>query len=146
MSAAGFLRKLVRVVPPVDLAFSACEAIAELIKADPEEVKKALELDPALIGLDFGEAIEALKEGKKVARSGWNGNGLFVFKQVPSPIDAAIVPKMTSLPQSVKDEFVKRGQGPNYCNQMAIVKPDGSVDSWVASSADTFAEDWEIVK
>lgn len=94
---------------------------------------------------NFGEAIEALKEGKRVARSGWNGKGMFVFKQVPSPISKDIVPKMTSLPQSVKDEFVRRDQGPTYVNQMAIVKPDGSVDSWVASSSDTFAEDWVIL-
>ena len=93
----------------------------------------------------FGEAIEALKLGKRVARLGWNGKGMFVFKQVPSPIPADIVPRMTSLPQSVKDEFVRREQGPNYVNQMAIVKTDGSVDSWVASSSDTFAEDWCIL-
>jgi len=97
-------------------------------------------------GMNFGLALEAMKKGKKVARSGWNGKGLFVFKQVPSPIGPDIVPKMTSLPQSVKDEFINRGQGPNYCNQMAIVKQDGSVDSWVASSSDTFADDWMIVE
>ena len=70
---------------------------------------------------------------------------MFVFKQVPTKIDAGIVPRMTSLPESVKEEFIKRDQGPNYCNQMAIVKADGSVDSWIASSSDTFAEDWHIV-
>ncbi len=95
--------------------------------------------------LNFGFAIEALKLGKRIARKGWNGKGMFVFRQVPSPIPAHIVPGMTSLPQAVKDEFIKREQGPNYVNQMAIVKPDGSVDSWVASSSDTFAEDWEIL-
>tara|TARA_R110002020_G_scaffold457122_2_gene673931 strand:+ start:1830 stop:2120 length:291 start_codon:yes stop_codon:yes gene_type:complete len=95
--------------------------------------------------MNFGEAIEALKQGKMISRKGWNGSGMFVFKQVPSPIKAEIVPNMTSLPQEVKDEFLKRKQGPNYQNQMAIVKADGTVDSWVASSSDTFAEDWEIV-
>lgn len=99
-----------------------------------------------MAGMPFGMAIEVMKQGKKVARTGWNGKGMFVFKQVPSPIKPEIVPNMTSLPQSVKDEFIKRNQGPNYCNQMAIVKPDGSVDSWVASSSDTFAEDWCVVE
>jgi hypothetical protein len=96
-------------------------------------------------GMTFGHAIEALKLGKRIARKGWNGKGMFVFKQVPSPIPSHIVPVMTSLPQSVKDEFVRREQGPNYVNQMAIVKPDGSVDSWVASSSDTFADDWQLL-
>lgn len=93
----------------------------------------------------YGAAIEALKVGKRVQRQGWNGKGMFVFKQVPAQIPTGVVPGMTSLPQSVKDEFIARNQGPHYCNQMAIVKPDGTVDSWVASSADTFAEDWVIL-
>ena len=96
-------------------------------------------------GLNYGHAIEALKKGSRVTRTGWEGKGLFVFKQVPSPIKAEIVPKMTSLPQSVKEEFMRREQGPNYQNQLALVKQDGSVDSWVASSSDTFAEDWIIL-
>ena len=29
--------------------------------------------------MDFGEAIKALKEGKKVARKGWNGNGMYLY-------------------------------------------------------------------
>lgn len=28
--------------------------------------------------MDFGKAIELLKNGKKVARSGWNGKGMFL--------------------------------------------------------------------
>ncbi len=29
--------------------------------------------------LKFGDAIEALKQGRKVAREGWNGKGMFLF-------------------------------------------------------------------
>ena len=29
--------------------------------------------------MDFGEAIKALKEGKRVARTGWNGKGMFLY-------------------------------------------------------------------
>ncbi len=32
---------------------------------------------------NFGEAIEALKQGKKVARKGWNGKGMYVLLQTP---------------------------------------------------------------
>ena len=97
-------------------------------------------------GLTFGQAIEALKKGLKVARKGWNGKGMFVFKQIPATVPLNAVMNMTSLPDSVKDVFINREKCPNYCNQMAIVKLDGSIDSWVASSSDTFAEDWEIVQ
>ena len=29
--------------------------------------------------LNFGQAIEAAKQGKKIAREGWNGNGMFAY-------------------------------------------------------------------
>ena len=29
--------------------------------------------------LNFGDAIKALKEGKKVARKGWNGKNMYVY-------------------------------------------------------------------
>ena len=29
--------------------------------------------------MDFGEAIKALKEGKRVARSGWNGKEMYLY-------------------------------------------------------------------
>jgi hypothetical protein len=41
----------------------------------------------------FGDAIEALENGKRVQREGWNGKGLFVFMQVPSTINREIVLK-----------------------------------------------------
>jgi hypothetical protein len=96
--------------------------------------------------LNFGQAIEALKQGKRVARQGWNGKGMFVFKQVPANVGIQYVPNMQSLPQSVKDEFVKRGENLVYSNQMCIVKQDNTMDSWVASSSDIFAEDWIILE
>lgn len=95
--------------------------------------------------LKFGEAIEALKQGKRIARTGWNGKGLFIFMQVPSEIDAKIVPGMQSLPQSVKDEFVKRGGNIRYKNQIAMVYPDNTIYGWVASPSDVLEEDWCIL-
>ena len=29
--------------------------------------------------LNFGQAIESLKQGKRVAREGWNGKGMFLI-------------------------------------------------------------------
>jgi hypothetical protein len=95
--------------------------------------------------LNFGQAIEALKNGGRVAREGWNGKGLFVFMQVPAEISDDIIPKMQSLPQSVKDEFAKRGGSINYSNQMALVNPNNSINGWSPSSSDALAEDWIIL-
>lgn len=92
----------------------------------------------------FGQAIEALKEGKIVSRAGWNGKGLFVFRQVPSAVPADIIPKMTSLPQAVKDRLGKTGLPITYQNQFCIVYPDNSLHGWQPSGSDSLATDWEI--
>lgn len=97
-------------------------------------------------GITFGLAIEALKKGKLVARKGWNGKGMFVCKQVPSEIYCNIIPKMSSLPEEAKKVLFDRDKSIFYQNQMIIVKPDNTIDSWVPSSSDVFAEDWVIVK
>ena len=97
-------------------------------------------------GMSFGEAIEALRAGLAVRRNGWNGKGLFVVKQVPSHITCDIIPNMQSLPQSAKNLLMSRDNPHiDYTNQMLIINPDGRADSWVPSSSDVFAEDWEVV-
>ena len=110
----------------------------------------------------FGQAIQAMKDGKRVARSGWNGKGLFVFMQIPAEIDVKeIVPKMQSLPQSVKDEFQRRlavlykdDMTPvddnvhlsiKYSNQMAIVDTNNNINGWAPSSSDSLATDWMVL-
>ena len=95
--------------------------------------------------MNFGKAIEALKEGKLVARDGWNGKGMFIMKQIPAEIGLDIIPRMQSVQQSAKDVLINRGTTLKYENQMLIIKLDGTADSWVASSSDIFAEDWVIL-
>lgn len=101
----------------------------------------------------FAEAIEAVKEGKMITRSGWNGKGLFVFMQVPSEINKEIVPKMTSLPQAVKDEFQRRFDSESeqissiyYNNQLALVNPSNLITGWSPSVSDTLAIDWQVLE
>lgn len=107
----------------------------------------------------FGRAIQALKEGKRVARDGWNGKGMFVFMQVPSEIPMEIVPNMTSLPNTVKNEFQRRYQSKEYSdgvdpilyntirykNQLAMVHPDNTITGWLASPSDVLEDDWVIL-
>mgnify|MGYP003648375568 CR=1 FL=1 len=108
------------------------------------------------IGLPLGLAIEALKKGRRIARKGWNGKGMFIFMQVPSTIGMDIVPKMQSLPDSVKDEFIRRQKNApkysredmdiRYRNQIAMVYPDNTIYGWVASPSDLLEEDWVILE
>lgn len=101
---------------------------------------------PVLATFTFGTAVLLLEAGMAVRRGGWNGKGLFVVKQVPSRITADIIPNMQSLPQSAKDIIMARKEPHiDYSNQMLIINPDGRADSWIPSSSDVFAEDWELV-
>lgn len=95
---------------------------------------------------DFGTAIKFLKAGGAIRRAGWNGKGMFVIKQVPTHIISEAIPNMQSLPQIAKDILMKRKKSClKYTNQMLIINQDGRADSWVPSSSDVFAEDWELV-
>jgi len=100
--------------------------------------------------LNYGAAIEALKKGKCVTRKDWEDKNLFVCKQVSATIDNTIIPKMQSLPQTAKDLLLKTSsESIRYNNQMIIIKNNTegirNIDSWIASSSDTFAEDWYIL-
>lgn len=97
--------------------------------------------------ISFGDAIEVLKKGGAIRRKGWNGKGMFVVKQNPCSIGEDILPKLQNLPQSAKDILMSM-ENPHieYTNQMLIINPNGRADSWVPSSSDVFAEDWEIVE
>lgn len=97
--------------------------------------------------MSFGIAIQVLKFGLAIRRSGWNGKGLFVIKQVPAHIESETIPKMQSLPQSAKDLILKGKGFIDYTSQCLIYNENtGRADSWVPSISDVFAEDWEIVQ
>lgn len=96
--------------------------------------------------LSFSIAIALLERGFAIRRTGWNGKGLFVVKQVPSRIESGIIPKMQSLSKSAKD-LIMNGKGfIDYTSQCLIYNENtGRADSWAPSVSDMFAEDWEIV-
>lgn len=101
--------------------------------------------------LDFGQAIEALKDGKCLSREIWKGTDkCFIFKQVPAEIKSQIVPIMQSLPEGAKSLFEKsfidnQEHAIYYANQIALVGLSNTIDSYSASAQDIFAEDWYII-
>ena len=107
------------------------------------------------IALNFGEAIEALKDGKLVARKHWNAKRvvqalpMFLFKQIPAEIGLDVIPKMQSVPQDGKDLMLKYNTTLKYNNQIAVVNQDGridgTVDNWTPSISAILAEDWYIL-
>ena len=107
--------------------------------------------------MNFGMAIAALKMGKRVARSGWNGKGMFLFMRPADKINIRmVVEQVKSLPKSVKDYFdsnddrVNQGEfglaNIHFGAYICMLAADGSVvNGWLASQTDMLAEDWKIV-
>lgn len=97
-------------------------------------------------GMSFSEALNLIKLSFCVRRSGWNGSGLLVFRQKPAVVPADIIPKMTSLYDEAKSQILATQDHIDYTAQMLIFNTNtGRADSWVPSSADLFANDWNLV-
>lgn len=86
--------------------------------------------------LNFGQAIEALKEGKKVARQGWNGKGMFLYY-----VPANKYPYTTEVGKSIADE----NGNVEYGAYIAMKTAQGNVVPWLASQTDVLATDWVIL-
>lgn len=99
-----------------------------------------------LCGFGFGIAIHLLNEGYVLRRAGWSGKGLVVFKQVPTDIKADIIPCMQSLPAEAKKHIMASAKHIDYnCQCLIYNEQSGRADSWLPSSSDMFAQDWELV-
>jgi len=83
--------------------------------------------------MDFGNALVALKEGKPVFRTGWNGKGMFVYL-----VPANSYPVQTEAAKS----FFGEGSLVPYNAYLAIKNVDNTVSTWVPSVNDCLAEDW----
>jgi len=101
--------------------------------------------------MNWKEAEVLLSEGKMITRPflSWSEKH-FIFKQVPSTIGKDIVPKMQSLPQSVKDEFQRRFDSPSeqlteiyYDDQYALVGPSNQISGWLPKEEDILSPEWE---
>lgn len=111
--------------------------------------------------VSFGAALEALKQGKRVARNGWNGKGMFIFMRPADELNIGfVVDKVKSLPESVKRYFEQdildeHGQRIEVIEESDTVKftaylcmkaADGTiVNGWLASQTDMLSEDWVIL-
>lgn len=99
--------------------------------------------------MNFGKAIEAVKEGKLIRREGWNGKGMFVFQRPQDVIEVTSIEKIKSLPDAVKHYYSNRtdiDSGVKFTAYLCMKAADNSiVNGWLASQTDMLAEDWEVV-
>ena len=83
--------------------------------------------------MDFGKAIQLLKEGKRVARQGWNGKNQYIEL-------ATNISYINANKETINAEHESIGN-----KAIAFVGTSGVQLGWLASQADMLAEDW-IVK
>lgn len=83
--------------------------------------------------MNFGEALEALKAGKQVARAGWNGKGQYIEL-------ATNISYKNAAGEIVNSEHDAIGN-----KAIAFCGTSGVQMGWLASQADMLAEDWQVV-
>ncbi len=114
---------------------------------DHYNMRQDWEITYGLKGFDF--AILALKAGKMVQREGWNGKGIYVFMRPADELDIDFIPKVKSLPDSVKNALVEQnipGAKVPFNAYLCIKSVDGGiVNGWAPSQTDLLANDWHIV-
>lgn len=86
--------------------------------------------------MDFSSALSEVKQGKKVARSGWNGKAMFIFLVPGSTFEVNRPPLLGIYEEGTKIK---------YLPHIDMKTVDGSIVPWLASQTDMLAEDWGIV-
>jgi hypothetical protein len=92
--------------------------------------------------MNFGEAIEHLKNGGKVARSGWNGKGMWLVL-VPGTQKAQLregTPYHEALGQTECEILPHIDMWTTNAEGRRAMLP-----GWLASQTDMLSEDWEAV-
>lgn len=95
-------------------------------------------------GVDFGTALQILKEGGRVRRAGWNGKGMFLF----------LLPEGQGIPTRViTDPALKAvieqevgGETFDALGSIRMFTADKKIlTGWLASQTDMLSEDWEVL-
>ena len=79
--------------------------------------------------MNFGHALAALKDGKRVARSGWNGKGMFIFLVNGSTFTVNREPLLS---------IMGEGTQVDYHAHVDMKTADGQVVPWLCSQTDMF--------
>lgn len=86
--------------------------------------------------MDFSEALKKIKDGKLMARRGWNGKGQYVFLVHGSRFIVNRDPLRSILGDGIEV---------NYRPHIDLRAVDGTVGVWAPSMSDVLADDWHEV-
>lgn len=83
--------------------------------------------------VSFSQALDMVKAGKRMARAGWNGKGMFIFLVPGSRFAVSRPPLLGIYPEGVMID---------YQPHVDMRTADGSVVPWLCSQTDLLADDW----
>jgi hypothetical protein len=84
----------------------------------------------------FPTALQAIKDGSRVQRTGWNGKGMFIFLVPGSTFQVNRAPLLGIFPE---------GTTINYHAHIDMKTATGEIVPWLASQTDILANDWVIL-
>ena len=95
--------------------------------------------------MTFGEALEALKAGKKVARRGWNGKGMFLWLKPATVVKADWChdPELKEIAEKEGGEIPELGTICMFTHDSTGRR--AVLTGWLASQSDMLLDDWEVV-
>lgn len=86
--------------------------------------------------MNIGDAVDAMHNGRKVTRPGWNGKGMFLFLVPGSRFVVNRAPLLGIYPE---------GTVIDYRPHVDMRTADGQIVPWICSQSDLLATDWEIL-
>ena len=86
--------------------------------------------------MNFSQALELIKEGKCLARAGWNGKAMFVFLVPGSTFNVSRPPLLG---------IFEEGTEIHYHPHIDMKTANGEIVPWLASQSDILALDWNVV-
>lgn len=86
--------------------------------------------------MNFSQALDEIKAGKKVSRSGWNGKNMFVFLVPGSRFKVNRPPLLGIYPEGTEID---------YHAHVDMRTATGQIVPWLVSQTDLLADDWGIV-
>ena len=86
--------------------------------------------------MNFSQALELIKQGKRLTREGWNGRNMFVFLVPGSEFKVNREPLLSILGE---------GHSVKYRPHIDLCAADGTIGVWQPSMSDVMAEDWKEI-
>ena len=115
------------------------DGVSEWMHKDEFEKK----FKPA-INMTFGQALEAMKKGLKVARKGWNGKGMWLC--IPLCDGPKEIPATGIWGKPNAEYAEKNGGTVKVVPYVTMKAADGTiVMGWLASQTDMISDDWVVV-